>query len=351
MLLPHKAELGWGGKIDIELIDPPDWCNLEEITWTLAQGEGIVEPTDLHKISFVAPSQRQDSPASATVQAYCQGTAVGECVLTFQTWAERFGKDGQPVPPPPEPPPPEPPPTQEDIIKPIDCCRDPEDQTAELKIAPAFLFLGPDKLADIRIPKIHQHCEEHCYIWEIIEGAGMLLCNCGVRCIYRAPKINSECEKNATVALLCADEWIAEAYIVTNTHAGGKAAYQYMDTVPVFNYPFEGTFDYLDLWGLPPPEARGTFLEVNWYWDQYDCEDVLIQKVRRWRYTFMWQKPRGTWKLYNTSSGSKPGEAERARDLDFSFLKTYLEQYQDLRTVAMRKGGCCPSWLAWRGKR
>ena len=224
MIYPNKADLSWGGHVELQAADLPDWATAQPLSWTITSGQGSIVDLGGNKIRYIGPEGGPDVPLNTVIHLFAgePGELVGECnvAFTIPLMDPKMFKD---LPQEPEP---DPPPEEEEVEIPIECCADPEDPREPLKITPTEVLIGPDKNLYIRIPRIHEQCERGCYTWSISYGGGRLLCDCGPRAIFRSPLLNRQCENNTLIELICGGVPIAHVYVTTNTHGAGAIAYE-----------------------------------------------------------------------------------------------------------------------------
>jgi len=224
MIYPHTVHLSFGGDVELEARDLPDWAYRQPLSWSITFGQGSFLDLEGIKIRFTGPEWGPDVPTRTVIHLFAgqPGELVGECTISFDIplMDPKLLRD---LPQEPEP---DPPPEEDEIEIPIECCADPEDPTKPLKITPTQVSMGPDENLFIRIPRIHEDCQHGCYSWRISYGGGRMICDCGPRGVYRSPLLNRECENNALIELICATVPIAHVYVTTNTHGPGTIAYE-----------------------------------------------------------------------------------------------------------------------------
>jgi len=340
MIYPHTVQLGWGGSIDLEPRDLPDWAAGQVLTWTITSGQGILFPIGEDRQRFTAPKAAPGVPTQTVIILYAGDEPVGEAVINMAAYeVPQYRKPPEEITPEPEP---EPPPTEEEIADPLDCCVDPHNPDQPIQIIPTSVTIGPYERVGIRIPFIYQDCDEGCYTWKISRGGGILECSCGAKAIYRAPKSNRDREKNALVRLFCDKKPVAECKIAINSYWATEHAYAEYDDGPTWTS--DGPI--LKPMGDPPaiPATMGNqkYLNLVYNMQLYNCMSEMVlerpyhQFRFQWGYSVMGEK----WVLQDISPFDVFGSYDAIGDIPLK--KLHIPRAQDLRTTWMKSRGCCP---------
>lgn len=340
MISPSNPQISWGSSIDLEARELPDWTEGQPLSWTISSGQGsLLDPSGI-KIKFTAPQGGPDVPHKTVIHLYAgvQGQLVGECTVTLAAdlpWAKLLEE----LPQEPEP---EPPPEEEEIEEPHDCCADPHQPDEPLKVVPSQIQADPLQKYSIRIPYIYEECDDGCYDWIIKSGGGTLLCDCGPRAIYQAPRTNENCEANAVVELICNGEPVAQCYISINTLWHKEAVYAEYDHEPTWETSGPRPPVKAGVGGTPPAEATYQWLHLKFYMRLYNCMSELIIERPYHNYTFSWGYSmwQAKWFLYTITTGAPFANYESQKDIDWSHLNIPADQ--DIRTDYQKLRGCCP---------
>lgn len=118
----------------------------------------------------------------------------------------------------------------EDIFKGHDCTKEAKVRTRtdkktgkvteyfrKLKLEHNRIQATPGTIYVLRLLHVHTLCDDACYTWKIITGAGTLIENTGPEISYRTPEENKECKNNAIIKVYCAGKKLDTAYISINT--------------------------------------------------------------------------------------------------------------------------------------
>lgn len=345
MIYPHTVEISWGGDVELQARDLPEWAEAQPLTWTISSGQGSILDLGGIKIRYIGPEAGPDVPNKAVIHLYAGEEIVGECTITLKYIIPKITPE--PLEELPKPPDPDPPPKEEDVVPTVDCGVDPEHPEQPLKISPTEIAAGPLQEVKIGIVKIWEVCEEGCYTWRIASGGGKLLCNCGRQATYLTPRINGMCEANAVVELIYCERVIASCYVTINTWSGRAPAYVLYDRNAHWDWG-----DYDPAWGgrqpAAPPEgvaAASWFLRD--YVRTYDCADRLISKIdylSQWWHC-SWVPIRKEWQIYCSHRCYGPWGFKTLGEIPMGQIRPPYPKDKDLRTDWMKQGGCCPLGL------
>jgi len=337
--------MSWGGDVELEARDLPDWAEDQPLTWTISSGQGSILDLGGIKIRYIGPQWGPDVPTKTLIHLFAAEEIVGECTITLAMIT---------VVVEPEPPTglptqlePEPPTKEEDIVPTVDCGRDPENPDQPLKIRPTTTRAGPNQEVIIEIEKIFKVCEHGCYTWRIAYGGGMMLCACGRKAIYYTPSLNGRCEDNAMIELVYCERVIAKCYVTINTWGERQPAYALYDRMLHFYFGFWDK-PWRELQEVPPPAGvtAPIFYLLDWA-HIYDCNDELIVKKPyidvACYCNYGGRPPR--WIITVPYPGIPYQEYKSLAEIPMYKLNYLYRKDEDLRTDEMKVGGCCPAGL------
>jgi len=345
MIYPHTVEMSWGGDVELEARDLPDWAEAQPLTWTISSGQGSIIDLGGIKIRYIGPQAGPDVPDKTVIHVFAGDEIVGECTITLKVILPIYKPE--PLPGIPKEPDPDPPPKEEDVVPTVDCGVDPEHPEEPLKVRPTEVMAGPEEEVTIGIEKIWEVCEEGCYTWRIAYGGGKLLCNCGRQAIYLTPSVNGECEANAMIELIYCERVIAECYVTINTWDRRGEAYVLYDRDAHWDWG-----DYDPAWrGAQSPSPPPGVLAPSWflrdYASIYDCGDRLIRKfdyLQQWWHC-SWVPIRKEWQIYCSARCYGPSGFKTLEEIPMGKIRYPYPKDKDLRRPWMKTGGCCPLGL------